>query len=244
MLPLDHIPFYGPDPDALAGGFARLGFTVSPPSRYAAPDHPEAAWRGRCVFTRNGWMDLLFDERARNPGAPMSILFRTPDLAATRRDLADFNPEAPFRLVRSWAGEDDLPTERFVYAGLRSRIAPFMVAVIEHDWPCKDVRPEWQAHANGAEAVIGLILGGQAPGTAAAAAARFLDPAAIEYWPQAAFDAAFPGAPVRRALRIGVADLAAPAAALEASGARFAEIDAGLAVPPQFGIAAGLLFSS
>jgi hypothetical protein len=245
MLPLDHIPFYSPDPEALADGFARLGFTLSPPSRYTAPDHPDAAWRGRCVFTRDGWFDVLFGERPRTPGAPMSVLFRTPDLAATRRELAALNPEEAFQLERGWADDDSLPRERFAYAGLRSRIAPLVLAVIQHAWPCVDLLPEWQDHANGAQAVTALIFGGEAPGPAAATAARFLDHQALEYWPQATFDDAFPGAQVRRAIRIRAADLAVTAAALAAAGARFAEMESGsLAVPPQFGVEAGLLFSA
>lgn len=244
MLPLDHIPFYSPDPEALADGFARLGFTLSPPSRYTAPDHPDAGWRGRCVFTRDGWFDLLFDERPRAPGAPMSALFRTPDLAATRRELAVLNPEDPFQLERCWADDDSLPHERFVYSGLRSRIAPLALAVIQHAWPCVDLLPAWQEHANGAQAVTALIFGGEAPGPAAATAARFLDHKAIEYWPLAAFDEAFPGATVRRAIRVRVADPAVTAATLAAAGVRCADTPDGVAVPPQFGVEAGLLFSA
>lgn len=242
MLPLDHIPFYSPDPEALADGFARLGFTLSPPSRYTAPEHPEAAWRGRCVFTRDGWFDLLYGERPRNPGAPMSVLFRTPDLAVARRELAVLNPEEPFQLERRWADDDSLPHEWFAYCGLRSRIAPLALAVIQHAWPCVDLLPAWQEHANGAQAVVSLIFGGDAPGPSAATAARFLDHEAIEYWSQSAFDAAFPGAKVRRAIRIRVRDLDETRAALTAAGAAFTEAADGLDVPPQFGVEAGFLF--
>lgn len=244
MLPLDHIPFYDPDPEALAKGFARLGFTLSPPSRYTAPDHPAAAWRGRCIFLRDGWFDLLGDPRPRNPGAPMSLLFRTPDLDATRHELAELNPEEPFHLERRWADDDSLPPERFVYATLRSRIAPLMLAVIQHAWPCVDLLPEWQAHANGAESVVSLIFGGEAPGPAAATAARFLDHQAIEYWSTGAFDAAFPGAKVRRAIRIRVRDLDETRTALTAGDVLFTEAADGLDVPPQFGVEAGFLFGA
>ena len=242
MLPLDHIPFYAPDPDVLAEGFSRLGFTLSPPSRYTAPDHPDARWAGRCVFLRDGWFDLLRDEGTRWPGAPMSVLFRTPDLAAAREELAVLNPEAPFHLERRWADDDSLAPERFVYASLRSRIAPLVLAVIQHAWPCVDLLPEWQAHANGAQAVVSLIFGGEAPGPAAATAARFLDHQAIEYWSLSAFDAAFPGAKVRRAIRLRVRDLDETRAALSARGVRFTEAADGLDVPPQLGIEAGFLF--
>lgn len=242
MLPLDHIPFYAPDPEALGQGFARLGFTLSPPSRYISPDAPAALWQGRCVFLRDGWFDLLGDPQPRTPGAPMSLLFRTPDLEATRRELAELNPEAPFHLERRWADDDSLAPERFVYAALNSRIAPFALAVIQHAWPCVDLLPEWQAHANGAQAVVSLIFGGEAPGPAAAIAARFLDHQAIEYWSQSAFDAAFPGAKVRRAIRLRVRDLDETRAALAARGVHFTEAADGLDVPPQFGVEAGFLF--
>jgi hypothetical protein len=244
MLSLDHIPFYSPDPERLAAGFARLGFTVSPPSRYTAPDQPEATWRGRCIFTREGWLDLLFEAAPRWPGAPASLLFRTDDLAATRREFVELNPQAPFRLERRWADAAAQPPEPFAYAELRSRIAPFALAAIEHPWPFADVRAEWLRHANGAQAVAALILGGEAPGPSAATAARFLDPTALEYWSQDAFDEAFPGAQLRRALRVRVADLSATEEVLAAAGADFAETPQGLAAPPQFGVEAGLLFSA
>lgn len=244
MLPLDHIPFYHRDPEALARTFERLGFTVSPRSRYTAPDHPATSWRGRCVFMREGWFDMLFAERARQQGAPMSLLFRTDDLAATREALAALNPEEPFRLERSWADDCSLPPERLAYAILRSRIAPFPLAVIEHAWPCVDVLPEWQAHANGAQAVTALIFGGEAPGPAAATAARFLDHEAIEYWPLDAFQAAFRDAPFGRAVRVRVDDLSRTRNALQASGATFLDVADGVAAPAQENLAGGILFSA
>jgi hypothetical protein len=244
MLPLDHIPFYDVDPLELGKGFARLGFTLSPPSVYTAPDHPDAGWEGCCIFTRDGWLDLLEDEFPKLPGAPMSALFRTPDLAAARDELAVLNPQAAFRLERRWASDQGLPPERFAYAELRSRIAPLVLAVIEHPWPCHDLKPEWQDHANGALAIQSLIFGGEAPGPAAAAAARFLDPTALEYWPAAEFDAAFPGTKARRAIRVQVDDLAVTRRVLETAGARFAETAHGLSAPAQFGVEAGLLFSA
>lgn len=244
MLPLDHIPFYDVDPLVLGEGFARLGFTLSPPSIYTAPDHPGAGWEGCCIFTRSGWLDLLEDEFPKNPGAPMSCLFRTPDLAATRDDLSVLNPQEGLRLERRWASDEGLPPERFAYAELRSRIAPVVLAVIEHAWPCDDLRPEWQVHANGALAIHSLIFGGEAPGPAAATAMRFLDPAALEYWPRAEFDAVFPGTKARRALRIAVGDLSVTRRALTASGARFVETPRGIAAPSQFGVACGMLFSA
>ena len=242
MLPLDHIPFYDENPDELALGFGKLGFTVSPPSRYTAPDHPDAEWRGRCIFTADGWLDLLFDENPRNPGAPMACLFRAPDLAAAIAEGAILNPGEPVRLERRWRGEADLPAESFVYAELRSRIAPVGLAVIAHAWPCVDVRTEWFEHANGARRIVGLIFGGEAPGPAAPSAGRLLDLSSLDYWSQAAFDAAFPGTRARRALRVTVDDLARTRAALAANGARFLEMEAGIAVPAQFGLTCGVLF--
>jgi hypothetical protein len=242
MLPLDHIPFYDLDPDALALGFGKLGFTASPPSRYTAPDHPDAEWRGRCIFTRNGWLDLLFDENPRNPATPEACLFRAPDLAAASAEAAILNPGEPVRLERRWAGEPGLPAESFAYVGLGSRIAPVGFALITHAWPCVDVRAEWFEHANGARRIGGLIFGGEAPGPAAASAGRVLDLAGVEYWSRATFDAAFPGTPARRALQVAVDDLDVTRAVLRASGARFGEIEQGIAVPAQFGVNCGVLF--
>ena len=242
MLPLDHIPFHDPDPDALARGFGKLGFTASPASRYTSPDHPGAAWQGRCVFLRSGWLDLLCEPSPRRPGAPAACVFRTPDLAGALTELADLSPEPATRLERRWEDHVGLPPESFAYAGLRSRIAPTPLAVIQHAWPCPDIRPEWFEHANGARAVEGLIFGGEAPGPAATAAARGLDLTGFEYWPLDRFEAAFAGAPARRALRLRTDDLARTRAVLEAAGARFSEAADGIAVPPQFGVNCGVLF--
>ena len=77
---------------------------------------------------------------------------------------------------------------------------------------------------------------------AATAAARELDLTGFEYWPLDRFEAAFPGAPARRALRLRVADLARTRAVLEAAGARFNAAAPGIAVPPQFGVNCGILF--
>lgn len=245
MLPLDHVPFYHPDPDALAEGFRRLGFAVSPPSRTTSPDHPGVVWEGRCVFLQSGWIDVIREAQARRPGAPAACLFLTPDLAKATAELADLEPRSPERLERRWAGEDGaLPPETFVYAPLAARIASVPVAVIEHAWPCVDIRPEWFQHANGGEAIDGLIFGDGGPGPAGETAAARLDLSAFAYWSAERFDAAFPETPGRRALQIRVGDLDRTRAALASLGARFIEAEGGVAVPAQFGLACGLLFTA
>ena len=54
MLPLDHIPFQGPDLSALADAFAALGFTVSPACSYTSPDYPDARWNTYYRYSTDG----------------------------------------------------------------------------------------------------------------------------------------------------------------------------------------------
>lgn len=244
MLPLDHIPFYDENPSLLAEGFEALGFRASPPGLYTAPDHPGARWPSHSVFLRSGWFDLLTDADARAPGRPAACLFRTPSIREALLQLADLKPHAPVRLERRWRDDIGRPPETFTYASLAKRVAPVGVAVIEHQWPCTDILPHWFEHPNSAQAVLGLIFSGRAPGPGARVAGRFLDIAAFEYWTRAAFSTAFPGVRSGCAVRVQVADLAAVRAAQQARGARVSEAAAGLCVRPPPGLDCGFLFCS
>lgn len=211
MLPLDHIPFQGPDLPGLAQAFGALGFTVSPRGFYTSPDQPEARWDNHCVFMDRGWFDLL-----QAPGAPAAVgpggaLFLTSDLEAAARRLGDMRLATAYRLIRSRDGEP--AHEPFKLFSIRERIAPLGLVVIEHAYPCADAMPEWFSHSNTAMEAAGLIFAGARPGPFAQAAGGILDLTGFEYWEPNRLREAF-GQDVERAVRVRVASLDAARAAL------------------------------
>jgi hypothetical protein len=211
MLPLDHIPFQGPDLCALAEAFAGLGFTVSPPGSYTSPDYPDARWNNRCVYMDQGWFDLL-----QAPGAPAAVgpggaLFLTSDLDAAAASLRGMRLDPAYRLIRAW--DDEHAHEHFELFSIRERIGPLGLAVIAHAYPCADAMPEWFSHPNTAIEAAGLIFADAQPGPFAQAAGEILDLTGFEYWEPNLFRDAF-GQDVDRAVRVRVASLAAARAAL------------------------------
>lgn len=238
MLPLDHIPFQGPDLSALADAFAALGFTVSPACSYTSPDYPDARWNNRCVFMKRGWFDLL-----QAPGAPAAVgpggaLFLASDLDAAAARLDGMRLAPPYRLVRGW--EDEHAYEPFRLFSIRERISPLGLAVIEHAYPCADAQPEWFAHPNGAREAAGLIFAGAQPGPFASSAAHTLDLSGFQYWEPGPFRDAF-GGHLERAVRVRVASLAAARAAL-ASDLAVVESNGRLHVAPPSPLNCGFEF--
>lgn len=237
MLPLDHLPFPSPDLQATAAAFAALGFTVSPPAFYT--DDGDGRWDTRCVFLRRGWFDLLHapEAPANTAVAPRGALFLSHELAATIVALGDMRRLPAYRLDRHWPHSQ--ATETFQLFSIRERIAPFGLAVIEHDWPCPDIELAWTQHANGALALSGLIFAGGEPGPFAKAAGRVLDLSGFEHWPPEAFCAAFEDVDI--AVRVEVASLAAAEDALS-PGLTVRRIAEGLAVVGPPPLACGFLF--
>lgn len=214
MLPLDHIPFQGPDLAALADAFAALGFTVTPACSYTSPDYPDARWNNHCVFMDRGWFDLLHA-----PGAPQTVrpgggLFLSDDLPAAAARLNGMRQHPAYRLVRGWS-EDPERHEHFALFSIRERISPLGLAVIEHHYPCADALPRWFSHPNTAVEAAGLIFSGAQPGPFAPAAAQVLDLAGFDYWDQARFHAVF-GEGADCAVSVRVASLQAARNALPA----------------------------
>lgn len=218
MLALDHLPFPSLDLDATAAAFAALGFTVAPPCFYTSPDYPGARWDNRSVFLGHGWFDLLHDPQSppHALGAPNGCLFRTDDLAAAERATADLRRTTPYRLIRHSELAPELGTESFALFSIRERVAPLVLSVIEHHYPCPDTREDWFEHSNTASEVAGLVFGGERPGPAAEAGAPILDITGFRYLEQAEYLAAF--GPSKLAVRVRVRSLDAAAAQLAAGG--------------------------
>lgn len=240
-LPLDHIPFAGQDIDALAAAFDALGFTVTPACAYTSPDYPDARWRNRSVFLRQGWFDLLHEPNAPANAAiaPGACLFLTTDLEGAAAELGDMRLHPAYRLDRNWDDAPELGGETFHLFSIRERISPLGLAVIAHDYPCPDTRPEWFAHPNSAARLSGLIFAGGEPGPFAKAAGRVLDLSGFEHWPAESFCAAFEDAEI--AVRVEVASLGTVQAALR-SDLTVRQIAPGLAVLAPAPLACGFLF--
>lgn len=242
MLPLDHLPFPSPDLDTTAAAFAALGFTVSPPCVYTSPDYPEARWDNRSVFLRQGWFDLLHDQQApaHAAGAPNGCLFRTDDLAAAERATAGMRRTTPYRLIRHSEVAPELGTESFALFSIRERIAPLVLTVIEHHYPCPDTHEDWFEHSNTAVEVAGLAFCGERSGPAAEAGALILDITGFRYLEEAEYLAAF--GPSKLAVRVRVRSLDAAAAQLAAAGIEARSTGEVLRVRPPPPLASGFEF--
>jgi hypothetical protein len=150
-LPLDHVPFYRCT-EATLRAFLDLGFVCSPRGSYRSPQFPSSVWETNCVFLQQGWFDLLRGSRrgaqseATVPGA---CLFLTGDMEKSIADLDATEITARYSLERRWQGSS-VPGERFDLASLSRSPCQLPAAIIQHDWPCDDVKAEWTAHPNGA----------------------------------------------------------------------------------------------
>jgi hypothetical protein len=245
LLPLDHLPFNAADLAGLAQAFETLGFTVSPRGAYTSPDQPGARWPNHSVFLRAGWFDLLREPSLSADAllVPRACLFRADDLAAAARALAPLRTTTPYGLVRRWEEDLGLEPESFDLFSLRERVAPLPLAVIAHAYPCRDIRPDWLDHPNGAQAVAGLIFADAAPSPAASAAGQALDLSGFAYWGRAPFEAEF-GPGVEVAVRIQVGSLSQATVVLGDHGVGFRQGEAGLCVPPQGRFGCGFLFAA
>lgn len=232
MLPLDHLPFPTPDLEGLAQALGRLGFTVSPRGRYTQPDG--AVFPNRCVFMGKGWFDLLQAGEAPAGVRPHGCLFLTHDLEATRADLAELGPSrGTFPLERRWDEDIGRPPERFRWIGFKSERLGVQAAAIEHAWPCADLLPAWQAHANGALEVLGLALAAGAPGQTG------LDTSGFRFLSAGELGETY-GAGL--GVRVGVADPAQTERALLGAGLEFRRVAGSLVVPPHVPFACAFEF--
>lgn len=243
MLPLDHIPFPGPDMAATAAAFSMLGFTVSPQAAYTSPDFPEARWASRCVFLRSGWFDLLHapEAPAEGPVSPGAALFLTDDLAGAAKRLGEFRQRRAYALVRAWDQAPELGHEHFELFDIRERVCPLGLSVIAHHYPCPDTLPAWFEHHNTASALTGLIFRDAQPGAYAQRASAVLDISGFGYWPADRFRSTF-GDIAATAVCVRVDSLATLRRWAEASGLAFRESEGRLNVTAPAPLACGFQF--
>lgn len=150
-LPLDHVPFYRCT-DATLRAFLDLGFVCTPRGSYESPQYPSSVWETNCVFLQQGWFDLLRGSRRSaqlENAVPGGCLFLTPDLEKSIADVNATEITARYTLERRWQ-DASVPGERFDLASLSRSPCQLPAAIIQHNWPCDDVRTEWTAHPNGA----------------------------------------------------------------------------------------------
>lgn len=220
MLPIDHLPFPGPDPEALARAFERLGFHVSPRGAYVSPEG--GRWRNRAIFLEQGWFDLLAEpQAAAGAAAPFAALFLASDLDAAALALEPVKTSKVFSLERRWDTDIGRAPETFRYRNVQARVAPIPLSVIEHAWPCVDVLPQWREHLNTACRLVGIVFGDGEPGPAAQAVGELLDLTGFAYVDPAVFAARYGSPQQALAVRIEVRSLAAAAESLAARRTAF-----------------------
>lgn len=150
-LPLDHVPFYRCS-DATLRAFLDLGFVCTPRGSYRSPQYPSSVWETNCVFLQQGWFDLLRSSRQSaqsGVAVPGGCLFLTADLERSVADLDATEITARYSLERRWQ-DASVPGEHFDLAPLSRSPCQLPAAIIQHNWPCDDVRTEWTSHPNGA----------------------------------------------------------------------------------------------
>lgn len=210
MLALDHVPFYR-STDATLSAFHSLGFVCSPRGSYRSPQYPSSVWETNCVFLQQGWFDLLRGARLitrAEVAVPGGCLFLTSDL---QNSLTNLDPEgitARYSLERCWHGVSG-PGERFDLASLRESPCQLPLAIIQHNWPCDDVKAEWTAHPNGAVCLEAVFCLKQtlAP-TKSFPHNDLLDSSRAQDLAAESFRSRFGTDQVRVAVRVRVADLA------------------------------------
>ena len=187
---LDHVGIAGPDLDALAAQWERLGFTLAPYARHAGPAGPDGAvvayaTANRCIMLEDGYVELIAVVDAAAPGNMIGRhLARGPGVHILALGIDD--PDA--NLVRLRAGGLAVPgvalLERPVDAarpdGPRARFARLPlpeapeghVMLIRHLTPEAIWRPDLIGHRNAVVALESVTLVADDPAASAARLAR------------------------------------------------------------------------
>ena len=174
---LDHVAHFVPDLEAAAEALRALGFTVTPrtPQMNAGPEGAlvAAGTENRCVMLGEGYLEFLtpvaltpLAERMRRQLArytgPHLVCFSDadPERVRDRLERAGFAPEAPVRLRRrigtTAGGEQEL---RFSVVRLPSGAMPEgRIQYVVHHTPELLWQSRWTSHANGARALLDVLI--------------------------------------------------------------------------------------
>ena len=209
-LALDHVGVCNRELAPIAAAYEALGFTLTPIAQQSGRVPGGAIERlatgNRCAFLRHGYIELLailepgrFDNGlgaylARHEGLHILALAMD-DAAANQARLARGGLDIAVAPLERPVDDPDGPRARFERLPLPE--APEgRVQLIRHLTPELLWQPRWMEHANGAAALVELILVSAAPAESAARLSR-LAGVAFEPGPIAGFVLRFPGgAPV------------------------------------------------
>ncbi|HEX6142755.1 MAG TPA: VOC family protein [Geminicoccaceae bacterium] len=174
---LDHVAHFVPDLGVAGEALGSLGFTVTPrtPQMNAGPDGAlvPAGTENRCVMLGEGYLEFLtpvaltpLAERMRSQLArytgPHLVCFSDadPERVRDRLERAGFAPEAPVRLRRrigtTAGGEEEL---RFSVVRVPPGAMPEgRIQYVVHHTPELLWQSRWTSHANGARALLDVLI--------------------------------------------------------------------------------------
>lgn len=191
-LNLDHVAHFVPHIDSASHALARLGFTLTP---YSAQSHRlepggplvPAGTGNRCVMLAEGYLEFLTP----TGDTPVANQLRTaiqryvgvhlvafgtaaPDIDHARLTRAGFQPLAPVALQRHIDTLSGPDTARFTVVRVPpGAMAEGRVQYCRHLTPRLLWQQRWLAHANGANALRGVLLCVEDPQQAAQRYARY-----------------------------------------------------------------------
>ena len=160
---LDHVVFYaGTDLPALCRQFEALGFFLTPLG------HHDSGSINRLVILDGAYIELIGFEAGVSPGIRPELQAQAPGLNALAfRDGPGGPPaarpagafRAPLNLARPVTSGKASGVARFRTTTMTEALQNFRVFLCEHLTPEWVWRPEWQAHANGAQRIERIRVG-------------------------------------------------------------------------------------
>lgn len=191
---LDHIGIFGPDFASACRAFTRLGFTLTPENRHTQPGSDgktlvPAGTGNQCVMFELGYLEILAATgedtplarqlkagQARYSGLHL-IAYGVADAAALHTDMAKrgFDPGPLVRLQRPAQTETGEKTARFSVVRLAPDVArEGRVQAVQHHTADLVWQARFLDHANGAVALVGILICVDNPAEAAGRFSRFL----------------------------------------------------------------------
>ncbi len=255
---IDHVLIGVGDLEGARRTWERLGFTLTPRGR-----HKGWGTANYCIMFADDYIELLGivdGERftnnvdrflAEHGEGLLGLALATDDAEAAYRGLRRVGAQAPKTLGRLIELPEGTVDARFSLVHLPPAAAPGLGAfVCQHLTPEKVRRPTWLIHANGAQALAGMTVVVEDPGSAAPAYEKLLGADRVDRREEE-FLARLGGAVVRfqapgagsASLSLAVADTETTARCLSAAGVAFARPDDGsLRVPPEAATGVALTF--
>lgn len=262
---IDHTLVGVRDLEAARARWSRLGFTVTPRGR-----HIGWGTGNYCVMLEEGYVELLgivdptqfsnnLDKLLEKREGLLGLAFATSDANACREALAaaGLNPDGPAGLKRNLELSTGTVTPDFRLVFLPPEATPEVSAfVVHHLTPELIRRPDWLAHANGAQRLISATIVCADPVSAAlgylpifgpdrikasdhltsvacgTGALRFLKPDALAHLYPGVRLEPLPELPFMASMKLLVSSRARCLAHLKGAGVAIDEVARGCLVPP------------